>query len=279
MRSSDGQPTWALHGLLTSMRLAVDVGATHVVVAADPAGGCPWRREMHPGYKAHRSESAIELKQQLVAYPALLEAIGIGVSCVEGWEADDVLASLASYATSIGGKSVVVTNDRDAYQLISDTCTVIRPDGGIVLDAKLVTKHGVGANLYRHIAALRGEPGDGIPGIPGVGEKTAGKLVAAFRHEITAAVDNETLLKTVVTPRIAKIVVENADLYRRNLTLGNLADNLDVKAAFNAGALPLDAHKVADACKPFGLERASELLIRQLATPQIAYNALLELPF
>ena len=52
-----------------------------------------------------------------------------------------------------------------------------------------------------------------------------------------------------------------------------------MKAAFNAGALPLDAHKVADACKPFGLERASELLIRQLATPQIAYNALLELPF
>ena len=181
-----GRPVWAVKGLVSLVaRAAARLRPDAVVIGFD----CPrlsHRKADFPAYKAHRPPKPGDLVEQLDVAPALLAAAGFTVVVPPGCEADDVLASGAARARAAGWRSVVVTSDRDAFQLIDATTSVLRVmNGGMdaspILTADTVREVcGVPAERYRDFAALRGDPSDNLPGVHGVGGATAAKLLTAY---------------------------------------------------------------------------------------------------
>ena len=145
-----------------------------------------FRHEMIPSYKATRSEAPDILRQQMGLVRQLVDTMQIPVVEAPGFEADDVLATLATKAAAAGDDVIVVTGDRDTYQLVEDphikVLYVLRGVSDYVLydEAKIAERTGVTPRQYPEFAALRGDPSDNLPGVPGVGEKTAAKLINTY---------------------------------------------------------------------------------------------------
>jgi DNA polymerase I len=183
--TTTGQPTNAVYGF-TAMLINVlrDERPTHVAVAFDRSEPT-FRHEQYVEYKANRRETPTDFKGQLSLIFEVLDALGIPRLSVAGYEADDVIATLATQATGGGMDVLIVTGDRDALQLVSDDVTVLMTRRGISemtrFTPEVVTeKYGLTPGQYPDFAALRGDPSDNLPGIPGVGEKTAAKWVAEY---------------------------------------------------------------------------------------------------
>ncbi len=181
-----GVPTWAVRGLLTQLLAAVErIRPSTVVVGFDDPDTSE-RRERWPQYKAQRGEKLETLVEQLALAVEVLRELGISVVVPDGLEADDVLASCAEHARVSGARTVVVTSDRDAFALIDDSTTVLRIINGGVDASPLMTADrlvlllGVRPEQYRDFAALRGDPSDNLPGVRGVGPRTAARLLAEF---------------------------------------------------------------------------------------------------
>ena len=194
-RTSDGRPMWAVRGLLSQLAAAVDRTCADAVVVGfdDPAASV--RRQRWPSYKAHRVPKPATLEQQLAAAVEVLRAMGVVVAVPPGLEADDVLASAAAYARTVGARTVVATSDRDSFSLIDDNTRMLRIlNGGVdaspMLDPqRLEMVTGVRPDQYLDFAALRGDVSDNLPGVPGIGPKTAARLLAEF-DTATAAFDD-----------------------------------------------------------------------------------------
>ncbi|MFJ6796240.1 5'-3' exonuclease H3TH domain-containing protein [Streptomyces sp. NPDC091268] len=208
VKAPDGTPVNAVRGLLDFIgRLVQDHRPDDLVACMDADWRPHWRVELIPSYKAHRvaAESAVgpdveetpdTLAPQVPIIEAALDAFGIARVGVAGYEADDVIGTLTARAT---GPVDIVTGDRDLYQLVDDAKArrVLYPLKGVgslqVTDeAWLREKYGVDGPGYADLALLRGDPSDGLPGVPGVGEKTAAKLLDAYGDlaGILAAVDD-----------------------------------------------------------------------------------------
>jgi 5'-3' exonuclease len=184
--TADGRPMWAVRGLLSQLSAAVDrVCADAVVVGFDDRAASV-RRERWPSYKAHRDPKPRTLEDQLDAAVGVLRRLGVVVAVPPGLEADDVLASAAAYARSAGARTVVATSDRDSFALIDDNTKMLRIlNGGVdaspLLDPRrLEMVTGVRPEQYPDFAALRGDASDNLPGVPGIGPKTAARLLAEF---------------------------------------------------------------------------------------------------
>ena len=144
-----------------------------------------FRSEKYPEYKADRSATPDEFRGQIDITKEVLVALGITVLAEPGFEADDVIATLATQAEDEGYRVLVVTGDRDSLQLVSDDVTVLYPRKGVseltrFTPEAVVEKYGLTPQQYPDFAALRGDPSDNLPGIPGVGEKTATKWIAEY---------------------------------------------------------------------------------------------------
>jgi DNA polymerase-1 len=183
--TTTGQPTNAVYGF-TSMLINVlrDEQPTHVAVAFDLSAPT-FRHAEYAEYKATRSETPTDFRGQLSLVREVLEALRIPTVEATGFEADDVIATLATQAEADGMDVLIVTGDRDAYQLVSDKVTVLMTRRGIsdmtrFTPAELHAKYGLTPQQYPDFAALRGDPSDNLPSVPGVGEKTAIKLVQQF---------------------------------------------------------------------------------------------------
>jgi 5'-3' exonuclease len=184
--TADGRPMWAVRGLLSQLSAAVDrVCADAVVVGFDdPVVSA--RRERWPSYKSQREPKPRTLEDQLDAAVEVLRELGVVVAVPPGLEADDVLASAAAYARSVGVRTVVATSDRDSFALIDDNTKMLRIlNGGVdaspLLDpARLFMVTGVRPEQYVDFAALRGDVSDNLPGVLGVGPKTAARLLAEY---------------------------------------------------------------------------------------------------
>lgn len=258
--SHAGRPVWAVHGLLLQIAKMVDAARpTHLVVAFDTRHGCSWRRELDPGYKATRTPPVQELAQQLSWAPSPLRQAGLVVCDDPAHEADDILASAVTLAEARGVRSVVVTSDRDAYQLLSPMVSVRTPDGKVVTVDSLRDAYGVSPQGYALLASLRGEPSDNLPGVAGVGEKTAAKLVQAFGSfdAIEAASDEE--LRKVLGPKGIVSLRRDLPLARRSATVATLRRDLplDLKASALA---TLDVEALERALTMCGLQGASRRL-------------------
>lgn len=263
MRDGDGNPVWALHGILTTLgSLVRDSGAKRVIVCRDLPGGCTERKAEIPEYKAHRSAPDADLRSQLDRYPELLKDLGIASVAVKDWEADDLLAACSREAMERGWEPIVVTSDKDAYQLVSKGVCLVKMEGGIVTDTVIERKHGVKSDLYQRLAALVGEPGDGIKGIDRVGAKTAAKMLAHWGEKLDDVIDNPDDLRACgLSQKLAESVAASAEVYRRNLKVTRLRDELDVKDAMDATNLrDLDGGSVIAIAREWGLPRAGASL-------------------
>ena len=183
--TTTGQPTNAVYGF-TAMLINVlrDEQPTHIAVAFD-RGEPTFRHEQYVEYKANRRETPADFRSQLSLIFEVLDALGIARLSVAGYEADDIIATLATQAEADGMSVLIVTGDRDALQLVDDSITVLMTRRGIsdmtrFTPAAVTEKYGLTPAQYPDFAALRGDPSDNLPSIPGVGEKTASRWVVEF---------------------------------------------------------------------------------------------------
>ncbi|CAL9559483.1 DNA polymerase I [Streptomyces sp. enrichment culture] len=180
-----GQPTNAIYGFASMLANTLrDEEPTHLAVAFDVSRKT-WRSDRYDGYKATRSASPDEFKGQVELIGELLDTMRVRRFAVDGFEADDVIATLATRAADEGFHVSIVTGDRDCFQLVSDRVTVLYPTKGVseltrFTPEKVEERYGLTPARYPDFAALRGDPSDNLPGIPGVGEKTAAKWIHQF---------------------------------------------------------------------------------------------------
>ncbi|MFA1542919.1 DNA polymerase I [Actinomadura monticuli] len=183
--TTDGQPTNAVYGF-TSMLINVlrDEQPSHIAVAFDRSEPT-FRHEQYVEYKAGRQKTPDEFRSQVSLIFEVLDALRVPRLSVAGYEADDIIATLSVQATAAGLDTLVVTGDRDAFQLVDEHVTVLYPVRGVselarMDPAAVEAKYGVPPERYRELAALVGESSDNLPGVPGVGPKTAAKWLTKY---------------------------------------------------------------------------------------------------
>lgn len=218
MATASGQVTNAVFGF-TSMLLNLirDQQPEGIVVAFDRPEPT-FRHQMLPEYKAQREPTPELLIQQFGLVREVLEALKVPAVDVVGFEADDVLATLATQVAHSGDQAVIVTGDRDIYQMVRDPFIKVLynrrgvSDYALYDEAGIIDRTGVSAELYPQYAALRGDPSDNLPGVPGVGEKTAAKLINTYGglDGIFDHVDDQT-------PKLRQNLVEFEERARRNV--------------------------------------------------------------
>jgi 5'-3' exonuclease len=184
LRDRQGRPVWALHGMLLQILEAIDQFTPDAAVFGFDDRTSSVREQAYPAYKAGRAAKDPALVEQLDRASALLEALGLHTVTPPGLEADDVSASAAAWAERTGGDCVIVTSDRDSFAHISSRTMVLRViNGGIhgwplLNPSRLQALYGIAAEHYLEYAALRGDTGDNVPGVIGIGKKTAPVLLS-----------------------------------------------------------------------------------------------------
>ncbi len=215
--TSDGRPTNAIYGLASMLVKIIDEHHPAGVVVAWDAG-MSGREVTYDLYKAQRKPRPDLLREQWPHLMPLVEAFGYANVKVEGYEADDVIASLARQAREQGIPVMVVTGDRDAYQLVGEGVRVMSTSRGItetkIYDSDAVLeRYGVAPELITDMMGLRGDTSDNIPGVPGIGEKTATQLLQQFGtlegvlgsvEEISGAKRKQNLLEHADDARMSK---------------------------------------------------------------------------
>ena len=220
MATASGQVTNAVFGF-TSMLINVlkDHRPDGMLVAFDRPEPT-FRHDADPEYKANRDAAPDILRQQMGLVREVLDALGIKQVELAGWEADDLIAAATAGLVERGDDVVIVTGDRDSYQLVSDPHVKVLynrrgvSDYAIYDEAGIVEKTGVTPALYPQYAALRGDTSDNLPGVPGVGEKTAAKLINTYGglDGIFANVEQQT-------PKLRASLTEHEERARKNLEL------------------------------------------------------------
>ncbi len=183
--TTTGQPTNAVYGFTAMLaNLLRDEQPTHVAIAFD-AGRTTFRTEQYPEYKGTRDATPSEFKGQVPLIHEILDSMRVVTVQKDNFEADDIIATLADQAVAAGMDVLVCTGDRDAFQLVGEHVTVLYPRKGVsdlvrFTPAAVEEKYGVPPERYPDLAALVGESSDNLPGIPGVGPKTAAKWITAY---------------------------------------------------------------------------------------------------
>ena len=236
--TSTGEPTNAIFGFASMLvKLITEYGATPTIVAWD--AGTSGRTEAYPEYKAQRRSRPDLLREQWPAFEPLVEAFGYRNARVEGFEADDVLATIAQRAIEQGIAVSIVTGDRDAFQLIDEQglVTVMATARGITETklydrAAVIERYGIAPEQIPDFYGLKGDTSDNIPGVPGIGEKTAAELLATFGTlesllERTDEVSGVKRRENLVAHRADAIVSKQLATMQRDLPLEiSLADVL-----------------------------------------------------
>ncbi len=248
LRAPDGQPVNAVRGLLDFLaRFITEYRPTHAAACWDNSWRPAWRVELVPSYKAHRvlaGELEVvpdELSPQVPLIRAVLDALGIAVVGADDHEADDVIGTLASTASV---PVDVITGDRDLFQLVDDArgVRVLSVVKGVrnheqVTDEVLRAKYGIGGSGYADFATLRGDASDGLPGVAGIGEKTAARLIADHGDlEGVLAAASAKRLSPALTARLAAGIdylagAREVVRVRRDLPLGVTLDDLRLPTA------------------------------------------------
>ena len=226
--TSTGQATNAVHGFLsTLLSLLEQERPTHLAVAFDLPGGT-FRTREYPGYKANRDETPQPLIGQIELIGDLLAAMGVRAVTAPDYEADDVLATLAARAQAEGLEVLVCSGDRDSFQLITENCTVLQPVRGgsaprRMTPARVRERYGVSPERYPHLAALVGETSDNLPGVPGVGPKTAAKWLNLYD-----GLDGVIAHAGQIRGRAGASLREHLDDVVRNRRLNRLVTDVDL---------------------------------------------------
>ena len=295
LRDRGGRPAWALHGMLRQILEAIDQFAPDAVVFGLDDRTSSVRTEAYPDYKAGRAEKDPALIDQLERAGALLDALGFNTLTPPGLEADDVNASAAAWAERSGWSCVLITSDRDSFAHISASTQVLRlVNGGIsgsplLNPARLHALYGIAAEHYLDFAALRGDASDNLPGVPGIGEKTApillsqmGSMQAVWADidhcagaNLVATLDSyceEAGLRRIGAGMLKRLTAPGArERYDFNLSIMSGRTDLDLgltpEVPGSPGLLPIDADRVARVVGHLGVASTTQLALRVLTEP------------
>ncbi len=214
LTNSEGVHTNAVYGFLNIMFKILEEEQPDYLTVAFDVSAPTFRHKMYDAYKGTRKPMADELRQQVPLIKEMLKAMGVKVIEMEGYEADDVLGTLSVKGEKAGMKVAVISGDRDLLQLATENVMIRIPKtkrtGTEIenyLAADVMEKYGVTPTEFIDVKALQGDTSDNIPGVPGIGEKTAGALIAAY-HNIEAVHENAEVIKP---PRAGKNIVEYWD--------------------------------------------------------------------
>ena len=232
-RSSKGQPTNAIYGFGSMLlNLIISEKPTHIAVAFDVSRKT-FRTEMFPEYKATRAATPDEFRSQLSYINELVDSLNIKRFAIEGFEADDILATLSTRAVAEGFEVLICTGDRDSFQLVTSKITVLYPKKGVTEMARMTPdavfeKYGLTPLQYPDFAALRGDPSDNLPSVPGVGEKTATKWIADFGSlsKLIESVDS-------IPGKVGESLRSNVNVVLLNRDLTALRHNLEIDVAID----------------------------------------------
>ena len=232
--TASGQHTNAIYGFATMLlSLLSSEKPTHVAVAFDVSRKT-FRSEIFPEYKANRAKTPDEFRSQMSYLHELVSAFGITQFEVEGYEADDVIATITKRAEKEGAEVFICTGDRDSFQLVNDKTTVLYPKRGVSDLARMTPeavqeKYGMSPAQYPDFAALRGDPSDNLPSIPGVGEKTAAKWVVEYGslQELLSNVDK-------VGGKVGQALRDSIDNVIRNRELTQLVAEVPMDLSIDA---------------------------------------------
>ena len=228
LATKSGQVTNAVFGFTRMLiRLIKDHHPDGIAVAWDVSRKT-FRTEAYPEYKAQREKAPDNFRSQMPLMDEVLQALQINQLRLEGYEADDIIASLTRQAVDDGWDVLIVTGDRDAFQLVGGPVSVLYTRRGIsdtvVADADYVeTKYGIGPSQYVEYAALRGDTSDNLPGVPGVGEKTASRLIAEH-----GSIDGVYEAIGDMTPKLRENLAASREQVFLNRELMDLVKNLDM---------------------------------------------------
>lgn len=294
LRDRGGRPAWALHGMLLQILEAIDQFTPAAVVFGLDDRTASVRATTYPAYKAGRAEKDAALVDQLDRAGLLLDALGLRTVTPSGLEADDVSASAATWAEAHGWRCVIATSDRDAFAHISATTQVLRLISGGITGSPLLNPtrlqalYGVEAGHYLEYAALRGDASDNLPGVAGIGAKTASILLAEVgsMRAVWADIDHHggaTLVaaldaaceahgkRRIGAGTLKRLTAPGArEQYEFNLALMSGRSDLDLgltpDSPGSPGVLPLDASTVERVVGYLGVDATTQLALRVLTS-------------
>lgn len=254
MTTRDGTPTGALHGFLMMLLKLADTDPSHMVVAFD-VHEPTFRHKRFEQYKAGRKETPEDLRRQFPMLQTLLREMGIAVCEQPGYEADDILGTFARRAEQRGMAALLVTGDRDALQLVSPSTHVLLTKRGLTETVEytpelIMEQYGLTPERMRDLKGLMGDSSDNIPGIPGVGEKTALKLLGTY-GTLESVLENAGEIKGKLGERVR----EHAESARLSLWLGTIDTGAPVE-------MQLEACRFAAKRLPEAAERLRTLELR-----------------
>ena len=235
MNRPDGTPINAVFGFTKMLlKLKADLNPSHIIVIFD-AGRVTFRNDIYPDYKANRSEPPEELVPQFALVRQAAEAIGLPVLEMPGFEADDLIASYARQAEQAGMSCLIVSSDKDLMQLVRGNITMLDPMKNRPIGREeVIEKFGVTPDKVVDVQALAGDSTDNVPGVPGIGIKTAAELINQFG-------DLDSLLaaaETIKQPKRRENLIQFAEQARISRQLVYLKDDVDVPLAIDGLVTP-----------------------------------------
>lgn len=264
LTNKKGEPINAVYGLVSMLlRVVVDLKPTHIAVAFDEKAPT-FRQKEFPAYQAQRPPTAPELESQFAKAKAFFEAAKIPVYSKPGFEADDVIGTIASLATehrSLITSTVIVTGDRDQLQLVDDKLNIklYMPVAGLTNaklfgEAEVKEKMGVSPAQIPDLKSLMGDASDNYPGVPGIGPKTAASLLAKY-----GSLENIYRNLDKITPALAKKLKAGEELGRQGKKLAIIVRDVPLEVNFAKMAdWDLDSEKVIALFQEFGFKTLTE---------------------
>ncbi|GIC77353.1 DNA polymerase I [Moritella sp. F3] len=247
LTNAEGMATGAVYGVVNMLKsLLTQFDPSHIAVIFD-AKGPTFRNEMYPDYKAHRPPMPDDLRCQIEPVHNAVKALGLPLICISGVEADDVIGTIALQASAEGRAVLISTGDKDMAQLVDENVTLINTMTDVVLDPQGVKdKFGVPPELIIDLLALMGDAADNIPGVPGVGEKTALGLLQGLGSikDIYNNLDAIAPLGFRGSKTLAKKMIEHKDNAEMSYALATI--KLDVETGVTLDDLAITPTNVDD---------------------------------
>jgi len=240
LTTSKGQPTGAVKGVLNMLKSLIKQYPDSPMAVVFDAKGKTFRDEMFEQYKAHRPPMPDDLRSQVQPLHDCVKALGLPLLCIEGVEADDVIGTLARHATEAGRDAVISTGDKDMAQLVNAHITLVNTMKGETLDVDGVNeKFGLPPELIIDFLALMGDKVDNIPGVPGVGEKTALGLLQGMQGGLDTIYGDLERIKTL-SFRGAKTLGKKLDAHRDEAYLSHKLATIKTDCELPVGLDDLD---------------------------------------
>ena len=229
-KTSTGQPTNAIYGFASMLiNLIKEEKPTHIAVAFDVSRRT-FRTEKFADYKANRVSTPDEFRSQLSHINEMINGFGIKHFELEGYEADDIIATFAKAAEKKGFQTLICTGDRDSFQLVNEKTTVLYPKKGVtemnrMTPEAVFEKYGLTPKQYPDFAALRGDPSDNLPSVPGVGEKTATKWIVDY-----GSLEKLLEKSDELGGKVGESLRTNIEMVKLNRELTHLLDDVKINS-------------------------------------------------